>query len=138
MAALILNLARRRPAPASVPMAPGLAQDHPTRLHFWRGASGRRYAHALYSLIGCPPLPRSSYLLVRRGAEDRREVLFVGVADSSAPTLNLARVRQRGATLGANEVHVHFLAETAEQCRLAACDLRAARGALSAPESASA
>jgi hypothetical protein len=135
MAALIVNLARRRPAPVSVPVAPDLAQDHPTRLHFWRGASGRRYAHALYSLIGCPPLPCSSYLLVRRDGEDR-EVLFVGVADSSAPTLNLAHVRQRGATLGANEVHVHFLAETAEQCRLAACDLRAARGALPALEGA--
>jgi hypothetical protein len=136
MATLIVNLARRQPAPASVPVAPALAQDHPTRLHFWRGASGRRYAHALYSLIACPPLPRSSYLLVRRDEEDQREVLFVGVADSSAPTLNLAHVRQRGATLGANEVHVHFLAETAEQRRLAVCDLRAARGAVPALEGA--
>ena len=44
---------------------------------------------------------------------------------SDAATLNLAQVRQRGAQLGANEVHVHFLADTETQRRLVMCDLRA-------------
>jgi hypothetical protein len=52
-------------------------------------------------------------------------VLHIGSGASDAPTLNLARVRQRGATLGANEVHVHFLAASDEERRLVACDLRA-------------
>src|SRR4029077_8353939 len=34
--------------------------------HYWRGASGRRYLHSVYSLIGCPALPRANYILVRR------------------------------------------------------------------------
>jgi len=141
MAAFIVNLARLRPAPAPMPTAltptaltrtaPGPAQGNaPARLHFWLGASGRRDAHALYGLIACPPLPQATYLLVRRDAEGRREVLHVGLANSAAPTLNLARVRRRGATLGANEVHVHFLAATGEQRRHAASDLRAAHGSL--------
>jgi hypothetical protein len=56
--------------------------------HYWRGASGRRYLHSVYSLIGCPALPRANYILVRR---------------------------YQGAKCGANEVHIHLLAETAEE-----------------------
>ena len=133
MAACIVNLAcvarRRVPAPA----APGLAVDLPARLHFWRGASGRRYAHTVYSLIECPPLPQAAYLLVRRDSAGQRHVLHIGSGESSAPSLNLASLRQRGATVGANEVHVHFPAETPEARRLVVCDLRAAQfGALAA------
>lgn len=133
MAACIVNLAcvtRRR---AAAPAAPGLATDLPARLHFWRGASGRRYAHTVYGLIECPPLPQVAYQLVRRDSAGRRRVLHIGSGASSAPSLNLAALRQRGATLGANEVHVHFPAETPEARRLVVCDLRAALfGALAA------
>jgi hypothetical protein len=132
MAAHILNLARvQRRASVPEPVALGVAQDLPARLHFWRGASGRRYVHTVYSLIECPVLPKASYLLVHRDHAGRREVLHIGCGHSDAPSLNLARIRQRGATLGANEVHVYFLAETEEQRRLVVCDLRASQfGAL--------
>jgi hypothetical protein len=101
---------QRRAAPE--PLALGLPQDLPARLHFWRGASGKRYVHSVYSLIECPPLPKAMYLLVHRNKDGQRQVLHIGCGQSDAPTLNLARIRQRGAQLGANEVHVHFLAET--------------------------
>jgi len=130
MAACIVNLARvaRRQVPA-----PTAAADLPAGLHFWRGASGRRYAHTVYSLIECPPLPRAAYLLIHRDPAGQRQVLHIGSTESSAPSLNLARLRQRGASLGANEVHVHFPAETPEQRRLVVCDLRVAQcGALDA------
>jgi hypothetical protein len=134
MTPLIVNLARARPRPVPVPCP---AHGLPARLHFWRGASGRRYPHTVYGLIECPPLPQATYLLVRRDDAGRREVLHIGLCESDAPTLNLAQLRQRGATLGVNEVHVHFLAETAEQRRLALCDLRAAQfGALVAESGA--
>jgi hypothetical protein len=132
--ARIVSLApvqRRAAAPA--PVAMGLAQDLPARLHFWRGASGKRYVHTVYSLIECPPLPQALYLLVHRGKDGRREVRHIGCADSDAPTLNLARIRQRGAQLATNEVHVHFLAEDEAKRGLVACDLRAGQfGELSA------
>ena len=82
----------------------------PARLHFWRGASGQRYVHSVYSLIECPPLPKASYMLVRRD-EDGRRRCCTSAAARATPTLNLAHVRQRGAKLGANEVHVHFQAD---------------------------
>ena len=126
MAGRIVSLATvRRRVPAPEPVALGVAQDLPARLHFWRGASGKRYVHSVYSLIECPPLPKAMYLLVHRHKGGRREVLHIGCGQSDAPTLNLARIRQRGAQLGANEVHVHFLAETEAERRLVTCDLRA-------------
>jgi len=124
MAARIVNPARLQAvAPAPVPL--GLPQQAPTRQHVWRGASGERYAHSVYSLIGCPPLPVAGYILVRRDMRGGRTALRVGLSQSDAPTLNLARVRQRGAQLGANEVHVYFQAASEHERRLVACDLRA-------------
>ena len=69
--------------------------------------------------------PAAMYLRVRRGRDGQREVLHFGRGHSDAATLNLAQVRQRGAQLGANEVHVHFLADTEAQRQLVMCDLRA-------------
>jgi hypothetical protein len=134
MAARILSIApvRRRPAPD--PVALGFAQDLPARLHFWRGASTKRYVHTVYSLIECPPLPRAVFLLVHRGKAGRRQVLHIDCGHSDAPTLNLAQVRQRGAQLSANEVHVHFLAATEEQRRVVVFDLRAAQFGELSPE----
>jgi hypothetical protein len=118
--------------PASEPSAPGLTQEVRAPQHLWRGASGRSYRHIVYSLVACPPLPKVSYLLVHRDQSDQRHVLHIGSGESDTSTLNLARLRQRGATLGANEVHVHFVAAPAHQRRLVVCDLRVAQfGALS-------
>ena len=93
------------------------AKSEASRFHFWTGASGRRYVHTVYELLECPPLPAANYVLVRRGAGARRKVLSIGRVANSAPSLNLAEIRQRGAVLGANEVHVHLLAPTAPSAR---------------------
>ena len=95
-----------------------------SRFHFWTGASGRRYVHTVYELLECPPLPAANYVLVRRGAGARRKVLSIGRVTNSAPSLNLAEIRQRGAELGADEVHVHMLADNAKLGRLVEFDLR--------------
>src|ERR1700693_1468439 len=84
--------------------------------HYWRGASGRRYLHSVYTLIGCPALPRANYILVRRHDDGQRTaLLLVGQTKDDAITLNLAHLRHEGAKLGANEVHIHLLAETVEE-----------------------
>jgi hypothetical protein len=103
-----------RPSPVAAP--PG---------HVWRGASGQRYAHAVYSLLECPPLPQAVYLLVHRHPDGALEVRYIASALNAAPTLNLARIRQRGAILAANEVHVHVPTSGTDGCRTIACDLRA-------------
>ena len=123
MSARIVSLSRIQPAPA--PVSLGLPEQAPTRPLMWAGASGRRYVHSVYSLIECPPLPKATYLLVRREPDGRRVVLHVGHGQSDAATLNLAQVRQRGAQLGVNEVHVHFSAKSDAARALIVCDLRA-------------
>jgi len=114
--------------PTVVPPKPvrlGGRSGAPAAQRQWRGASGRRYTHSVYSLIECPPLPKSVFLLVRRDADGLRTVLHVGAAASDAGSLNLAQVRQRGAQLGANEVHVHLQPRSDTARSLAAMDLRA-------------
>lgn len=57
------------------------------------------------ALIWCPEVPQETHFeLVRRRDDGVREQLDSGVLDKRAPSLNLARLRQRGAELGANEV----------------------------------
>jgi hypothetical protein len=122
MPARVVSLGRPQPA-ARTPA--GLPAPADGRAHVWRGASGRDYAHVVYRLIECPPLPMAGYVLVRRGADGRLQPLHVGLSQSTAPTLNLAGVRQRAAQAGANEVHVHTGATSEAERRLIACDLRA-------------
>ena len=130
MAARIVSLVRHQaaPPPALKPASPRVAEGLPVRpphQHAWCGASGRRYAHHVYGLIECPPLPTAGYVLVRRDEQGGRMPLRVGVAASDAPTHNLAEIRQRGAQAGANEVHVRLDALSDDERRLVACDLRA-------------
>ncbi len=94
------------------------------RFHFWTGASGKRYVHTVYELLDCPALPSANYILVRREAGARRKVLSIGRVSNPAASLNLAEIRQRAAELGAEEVHVHLLAETPKLSKLVEFDLR--------------
>lgn len=99
-----------RVAGSPPPATTGVTASVPSRIHFWRGRSGQRHLCSVYSLLDCPPLPKSVFLLVRRHADGRRERLAVGTVEHEHAPLNLAQVRQAGATAGANEVHVSFLA----------------------------
>ena len=92
--------------------------------HYWRGASGRRYLHNVYSLVACSAMPKANYILVYCDEVGQRTPLRIGRTVDEAGTLNLAHLRQRAAQLGANEIHVYLLAETAEDRKLAETDLR--------------
>jgi len=88
--------------------------------HSWRGISGVLYAHTVTSLIFCPAMAKSTFVLLQRDASGTARVLRVGTLESATPSLNLARIRQLGATLGANEVHVRSGDGTAaERARVA-------------------
>jgi hypothetical protein len=80
----------------------------------------------VYTLIGCPALPQANYILVRRHEDGSREALLFGQAKDDAASLNLAHLRHEGAKRGANEVHIHLLAETAEERAAVEADLTAA------------
>lgn len=101
--------------------------DTSPRFHFWTGASGKRYVHTVYSLFDCPPLGLASYVLVRRANKTERTVLAIGRLSHEHASLNLAEIRQRAATLGADEVHVHLLASSVSECQAVEVDLRTAQ-----------
>jgi len=125
MASRIVRLAPLRGHTSAQTAAVRPAPAPSGRTHVWSGASGQRYPHSVYSLLECPPLPQAVYVLVRRQDNGALKVLYIAPTVSDTPSLNLARIRQRGATLGANEVHAYLLATSVEACRTIACDLRA-------------
>ncbi len=128
MGARVIQLAEvraRRSAPKPEIATLDATSELNDRFHFWSGASGRRYVHSVYDLVDCPEVPAANFLLVHRDETGRRSVLAIGHLIHSAASLNLAEIRFRGARLGANEVHVHLLAPSAQQRRLVELDLRA-------------
>ncbi len=133
MSAEIIRLAdvrasrAQRPSSIDVCARPADAyNDGVARFHFWTGASGKRYVHTVYSLFDCPPLEAGNYVLVRRADGARREVRAIGRLTNETATLNLAEIRQRAATLGADEVHVHLLAATVHDACAVEIDLKSA------------
>ncbi|WP_295557945.1 hypothetical protein [uncultured Hyphomicrobium sp.] len=130
MGARVIQLAEiraRRTAPSPDHIVLSNAAERNDRFHFWSGASGQRYVHTVYDLLACPEIPAANFLLVHRDASGRRTVLAIGHLKHSSGSLNLAELRHRGARIGANEVHVHLLAPSAQERRLVELDLRAGR-----------
>lgn len=106
--------------------APAERAAENNRFHFWTGASGKRYVHTVYSLFDCPPLEAGNYVLVRRHGRAKRDVLAIGRLTNASASLNLADIRQRAASLGADEVHVHLLAASAREAHAVEIDLKSA------------
>ncbi len=100
---------------------------------FWSGASKERYVHTVYTLIECPELPQANYMLVRRARDGSTSILQIGHTQCQTGSENLAAIRHSAATLGANEVHVHYLPKSDNARELIELDLRAGQfGSLSA------
>ena len=128
MSAVVIDFAsaaarqlQRKPF-ARVKVAPALSHD----FKFWAGASSNRYIHTRHGLFDCPEVAPCNVMLVRVDERGRREVVYVGRLEHEQPSLNLAEIRHLGATLGAREVYLHLLAETAVQRRFVEIDLQAA------------
>src|SRR5581483_4838598 len=58
--------------------------DLPISFHYWRGASGKPYLHLVYSLLGCPAVPRANYVLVRSEVYGRCVARAFGQTKSDA------------------------------------------------------
>jgi len=112
-------------APANEPALICSEQMIAQPYHYWRGASGARYLHSVYTLLECPVLPKATYILVHREEDGTRRPLKIGQTVDEADTLNLAHLRHAGAQLGANEVHIHLLADSEEARSAVTADLNA-------------
>lgn len=100
------------PVPANEPALVCREAQITQPFHYWRGASGARYLHTVFPLVDCPLMQKVNYILVRRDADGTRRPLDIGRTVSDADSLNLALLRHKAASLGANEIHIHFLSET--------------------------
>jgi len=128
MSARIIDLAEARASRAKRMMSTTASVEGSSelmqRFQFWTGASGQRYVHTIYSLLECPALSSGNVILVGRDEDGQRTILDIAVLGINSPSLNLADIRQRGATLGANEVHVHLLADSEREAQRIAFDLQ--------------
>ena len=118
-APMMLQVPLAVPAPSSSAAA---ATSSP--FQFWSGATGTRYVHTIYNLFECPPIAPANYILVKRHLDGRRTVLSIGRLVNTCATVNLADIRQRCAQLGANEIHVHLLADGLDASSEIEADLR--------------
>ena len=107
---------RTQPSPASINIDPSFKDS----FWYWHGQSGRRYIHSVYPAQYCPMLPGAVYLSVRRIDDDRFVPLAVevgGVIDELVGAYCAAD--------GADEVHVHLLAEDNREALSVMQDLKA-------------
>jgi len=96
------------------------------QFHFWTGASGQRYVHTVHGLRECPEIPDATFILLHRAENGTVSVRQIGRVAKGTGSLNLAEIRHLGARFGANEVHVHLLAQNAKQASLIIYDLHCA------------
>ena len=120
------RLRRELPPQAVIeaPMALAVTEPSQAPFQFWTGASGTRYVHSIYNLFECPPVDAANYILVKRHRDGQRTVLSIGRVLHASASMNLADVRQRSAELGANEIHVHLLADSKSASQQIEADLK--------------
>ena len=105
-----------QPSPASINTDPHFND----RFWYWYGTSGDRYIHSVYPAKTCPVMPRAVYLSVRRLADDKFVPLSIEVADAVTLLTNSYVPCD-----GADEVHVHLLADGEREARTICDDLKA-------------
>ena len=108
------------PLSATLPEDSGLGE----RFWYWRGASGQRYIHSIYSPEHCPPLPGAVFVVVKTSGGQRR-ALGVGRFDLEG------RISGAGLATGLAaevEIHVHLLARDEDAARHVLRDLQDAMG----------
>ncbi len=101
--------------------------DMKQRFFYWQGQSGQKYIHSVYEIDACPPLPGAVYVAVKRVGLMRVAVAvgrFAPFWDKTLGEDDLTRLEM----LGADEVHVHLLARSAEAAEAVKHDLSSALG----------
>ena len=95
----------------------------PGRFLAWHGRSGRRITVSVYHPDDCPDYEHVTAFAVRRAADGGRRILLA-VDLGAFPSLVLGGPLVRGALdAGANEIHLHLLADTPAQRAAVIADL---------------
>lgn len=92
------------------------------RFWYWRGVSGKKYIHSVYAVEDCPPLPGAIYVAVRRQG-NLRTVMALGRFMPFWDNVVTGRSLDKLHAAGVNEIHVHLLAKSPDQCESILADL---------------
>ncbi len=95
------------------------------RFHYWTGASGARYLHSVFAIEETPVFDRAVFVIARRIDADRHDALAVGRFGEGAPAGYDAGLLARLAREGADEVHLHLLADSDWEAARIVADLAA-------------
>jgi hypothetical protein len=100
-------------------------RPHPP-LSSWRGRSGRRYIVGIHDLAESDILDvvDAVILAVKRDEDGHAHVIDVATAGAKPSVAARTRWVSRAQTKGANEVHIHRLAEDDDERRAIVDDLR--------------
>jgi hypothetical protein len=109
-----------RDIPCEIPLR-SMDAHAPSRFTAWRGRSGRRYVASAFPALSDEPLSFTDAVLIAVDRERR----IVAVRDSGPWGLveALERWRDEAAAGGAEQLHVHLIAGTAEERRAVVADL---------------
>ncbi len=111
-----------RPASASglavhAPLAGLAGTDLSRRFCYWRGSSGRRYLFSVFPLgqgrcaDRCPRFEQAVVVAVAHRRDGDRQILFIGETGRHPDLFFEGGRLHRAIAAGANEIHVHLLAE---------------------------
>lgn len=82
------------------------------RYHYWMGASGRRYICTIFSPRNCPTVSSAVYIAVHRNEDGTITPLSAGFYHSPfVGGVKNAHHFAEAVKLGANEIHMHLLAD---------------------------
>ncbi|AEH77528.1 hypothetical protein SM11_chr0245 [Sinorhizobium meliloti SM11] len=99
----------------------------PQSQHFWwQGASGYWWITTIYPLSAIPDFASTVYVMVRRNDDGSRTPLYIGQTNNTARRMSehLNDKLFLAQLLGANEIHLHLLAETERDRLNVETDLR--------------
>ncbi len=85
--------------------------------HYWCGSSGARYLHTVFDPDALPELDGAVYLAVRRDLDGRRTAIDAGIIDNRPGIARYGQALAHARHSGANEIHLHLMADTARQRR---------------------
>jgi hypothetical protein len=103
-----------------------LAHQSERRFTAWRGRSGKRYVASAFPLTDEAALGFPDAVLIAVSGD--RRIVALREAGGFGEELGLARWRDWAALAGAEEIHVHLLADSEEARRSAMVDLTPMKG----------
>jgi hypothetical protein len=102
----------------------GLGVAAPQPSWRWQGASLAWYHHSIFDFAETTVITRANYIMVRREFDGKRTALYIGQSGDLSDRLPNHEKFAAAHRLGANELHLHFLADSSSERFSIETDLR--------------